>query len=518
MMSDILTRLSAVPSRPHGATETTDETYDRQLRDLVTYLKQPGLVPSTTDPNEYLQVLSPSTHSLSFLYLLRFHIQQAQKRTKRDIPDVLQPGGILWKWAVRFLRSFDPIQIRYSIHEWRQLVEVVASAALTTSKSFLALKVTRDALEQLGLCGIFTSTHLLLVRLALLSSSYTYALPITNQLLYHFPTDADHVHHGYLSCSEHAPTTTLVTNASGISSKLTHRDHLQYFLYSAMIYMALKKWDEACHCLNAVITSPTSNAVSKIMVEAYKKWILVNLLGYGKVISCSIVVSLHDVGAWLIDLNAQIPPTSKMIAPHVMRVYQSVARPYISVAEAFEKGELQKMITEIDLGQTMWQADKNTGLVSQLFEAYDKFVIVKLGKTFSALTMADVLQRTSSTAQSPLQIEEFVASLVMSGALRANLSHTPHENGTTMLRLSLGSRSDTCRQEHIRAELIRARTALNAIAQGVTQTDQTLELSRENLQFLAKSQKWSGNSDKISSSGEAGGGGDIDEDIMGDGQ
>ncbi|KAL3442119.1 hypothetical protein BJX65DRAFT_321683 [Aspergillus insuetus] len=493
-MSDVLTRLSAVPSRPHGATETTDETYDRQLRELVTYLKQPGLVPSTTDPNEYLQVLSPSTHSLSFLYLLRFHIQQAQKRTKRDIPDVLQPGGILWKWAVRFLRSFDPIQIRYSIHEWRQLVEVVASAALTSSKSFLALKVTRDALEQLGLCGIFTSTHLLLVRLALLSSSYTYALPITNQLLYHFPTDADHVHHGYFSCSEHASTTTLVTNASGISSKLTHRDHLQYFLYSAMIYMALKKWDEASHCLNAVIGSPTSNAVSKIMVEAYKKWILANLLGHGK-----------------------IPPTSKMIAPHVIRVYQSLARPYISVAEAFEKGDLQKMITEIDLGQTIWQADKNTGLVSQLFEAYDKFVIVKLGKTFSALTMADVLQRTSSTAQSPHGIEEFVASLVMSGALRASLSHAPHENGTTMLRLSLGSRCDKCREEHIRAELIRARTALNAIAQGITQTDQTLELSWENFQFLAKSQKWSGNSDKISSSGEVGGGGDIDEDLMGDG-
>jgi COP9 signalosome complex subunit 3 len=260
------------------------------------------------------QVLSPSTHSLSFLYLLRFHIQQAQKRTKRDIPDVLQPGGNLWKWAVRFLRSFDPIQIRYSLHEWRQLVEIVASAALTSSKArhfsflgplllwialtsrktLLALKVTRDALERLGLCGIFTSTHLLLVRLALLSSSYTYALPITNQLVYHFPTDADHVHHAYLSCSEHTPTTTLVTTASGISSKLSHRDHLQYFLYSAMIYMALKKWDEACHCLNAVIASPTANAVSKIMVEAYKKWILANLLGYGKVFFL-----LHsDVFAW----------------------------------------------------------------------------------------------------------------------------------------------------------------------------------------------------------------------------
>jgi hypothetical protein len=67
-------------------------------------------------------------------------------------------------------------------------------------------------------------------------------------------------------------------------------------------------------------------------------------------------MSLRGVGAWLIDLNSQIPPTSKMIAPHVIRVYQSLARPYISLAEAFEKGDLQKMITEIDIGQTIWQA------------------------------------------------------------------------------------------------------------------------------------------------------------------
>ncbi|KAL2811158.1 signalosome subunit 3 [Aspergillus granulosus] len=491
-MSDILARLSAVPTRHHTATDSTDEAYDLQLRELVVYLRQPGLIPSTSDPNEYLQALSPSIHSLSFLYLLRFQIQQAQKRTKRDIPDALQPGGNLWKWAVRFLRSFDPIQIRYSVYEWRQLVELVAR--LTYMKAVLALKVIRDALERLSPSEIFTSTHLLLVKLALRSSSYTYALPITDQLLYHFPTDTEHVHHEYLLCSEHAPSAALVTEASGISSKLSYRDHLQYFLYSAMIYMALKKWDQASHCLNAVIASPTANAVSKIMVEAYKKWILASLLGYGK-----------------------IPSTSKMIAPHVIRVYQSLARPYISLAEAFEKGDLQKMSTEVDLGQHIWQADKNTGLVSQLFEAYEKFVIVKLGRTFSALTMADVLQRTSSSSKNPHDTEEFVASLVMSNELRASLSHSPHNDGATMLRLSLGSQTHIFREEQICAKLIRARSALNTIAQGVAQTEQTLELSQENLQFLAKSQKWSGDLEKLGSSGEAGGGGDIDEDLMGDG-
>lgn len=55
-MSDFLVQLSAVPSRGHGAAITTDNDYDRQLRDLLAYLKQPGLVPSTADLNDFLEV------------------------------------------------------------------------------------------------------------------------------------------------------------------------------------------------------------------------------------------------------------------------------------------------------------------------------------------------------------------------------------------------------------------------------------------------------------------------------
>jgi COP9 signalosome complex subunit 3 len=50
-----------------------------------------------------------------------------------------------------------------------------------------------------------------------------------------------------------------------------------------MVYLALKKWSEASHFLELVMAIPTTGPVSMIMVEAYKKWVLVGLLETGKV-------------------------------------------------------------------------------------------------------------------------------------------------------------------------------------------------------------------------------------------
>lgn len=72
-------------------------------------------------------------------------------------------------------------------------------------------------------------------------------------------------------------------NNSGYSTKITYREHLEYFLYGAMVYMILKDWEKALHFLTVVVSCPVVNSVSTIMVEAYKKWILINLLKNGKV-------------------------------------------------------------------------------------------------------------------------------------------------------------------------------------------------------------------------------------------
>lgn len=83
--------------------------------------------------------------------------------------------------------------------------------------------------------------------------------------------------------SRHDSSSTYITPESGLSAKLEYRDHLLYFLYGAMILMALKKWKRALLFLEIVIMSPVVNSISKIQVDAYKKWVLVGLLYVGYV-------------------------------------------------------------------------------------------------------------------------------------------------------------------------------------------------------------------------------------------
>lgn len=84
-----------------------------------------------------------------------------------------------------------------------------------------------------------------------------------------------------LAC--HELSSQFLIGTPGFSTKITYREHLEYFLYGAMIYMVLKDWKKALHFLTVVMSCPVVNSVSMIMVEAYKKWILINLLERGKV-------------------------------------------------------------------------------------------------------------------------------------------------------------------------------------------------------------------------------------------
>lgn len=86
-----------------------------------------------------------------------------------------------------------------------------------------------------------------------------------------------------LPCVKDQSSSTFITDSSGLAGKITHQTYLEYYLYGAMIYMIRKEWDDALRFLHIVIAAPVTNTVSKIMVEAYKKWILVRLLAKGQV-------------------------------------------------------------------------------------------------------------------------------------------------------------------------------------------------------------------------------------------
>lgn len=133
-------------------------------------------------------------------------------------------------------------------------------------------------------CAVFTSTHLLLVRLCLQAKAYSCALPVLNKQICHFPISRGRPSSdSSVLCADNGLGVSFMTEASGVSSKLSYRDYLQYFLYGGMVYMALKEWRNALHFLGIVISTPGTSSVSLIMVEAYKKWVLVGLLENGRV-------------------------------------------------------------------------------------------------------------------------------------------------------------------------------------------------------------------------------------------
>ncbi|GLA97224.1 hypothetical protein AtubIFM57143_004714 [Aspergillus tubingensis] len=494
-MAEILAHLTSASSELRAISNTRDERYDTQIRDLVAYIKN---CDKDLDTQYLLDNLDPSQHTLCYLLILNIQVDSLQKRTKENVPDEIKPGNDLWARVAYFLQHFDPIQVRYAGYEWRRLVELLAHAAEVTAKPFLAVQVIKEALLRLNSPGVLTSLHVTFLRLTLLSKSYHHALPVMERWVFQFPTSSVQAYRKHISrplCSEDTFGDTFISDASGFSAKLTYRDHMRFFLYGAMIYLALKEWDKALHWLSIVISSPVNDSVSKIMIEGYKKWILASLLAHGKLIS-----------------------SPRVISAHVSKVYQTLTKPYASLVDAFERGDYPRLRAEIDIGRSVWRTDNNEGLVSQLFYAYNSFLVIKLGRTFSALTAADVAQRTLAPLAFSANIEDFVALLVMSGTLSATLVHLHGQADATMLRFFARRESYLNSEILMRTRLVEEARVLGLITKDANQCSSELQLGNESLQVLFRNQRWP-DASRVSGDavGELNGGLEIDEDIMGDG-
>lgn len=50
----------------------------------------------------------------------------------------------------------------------------------------------------------------------------------------------------------------------------------------------------------------------------------------------------------------QLMQSPEAISPHTMKIYRSLARPYITLAEAFEVNDFLKLNAEVEVGQSIW--------------------------------------------------------------------------------------------------------------------------------------------------------------------
>lgn len=494
LLSDII----SASANLHHSNHLPSDEYDRRIRDLVEYfirLQTTKALDSFANDETFLDRFDPAIDSIPYLFMLRVQIQKAHELNADSLPADLRPSGRLWTCATHFLASFDRVQIRYAGREWRLLVELVGQASQAASMPLLGATLVKDAMLRLDpSCAVFTSSHILLVRLCLQAKAYSCALPVLNKQICHFPISLGRPSSDpSVLCADHGSSVSFMTEASGVSSKLSYRDYLQYFLYGGMVYMALKMWRNAFHFLGIVISMPGTSSVSLIMVEAYKKWVLVGLLEKGKL----------------------CPPPS-ITTPHVVKVYQSLARPYIILAHAFERGDLKRLNAEIDAAKGVWCADNNLGLVSQVVGAFFSQTVIKLGKTFAALTMADLSKQVFPSPVCAEVTGSAVSSLIMSSALNATLVETKDHAEASMLRFSsIHSLSPLSRELDLQSQLKQEMKLMETLVVNLGETNNNLGLSDEYVDSLHKGQVWSGSSEvNPIVGGEVGL--EMDEDLMGD--
>jgi COP9 signalosome complex subunit 3 len=160
--------------------------------------------------------------------------------------------------------------------------------------------------------------------------------------------------------------------------------------------------------------------------------------------------------------------------------------------------------------------DRNLGLVSQVMDVFFSQTVIKLGKTFAALTVADLVKQVFPSHVCEEAAESAISSLVMSRALDATLVQTSDHAEPSMLRFSASHSLPRLPHELDLQSLIKQeRMSMETLVGSLGETNNNLGLSDEYIDSLHKGQGWSGSGDVHSGAGEEAGH-DIDEDLMGE--
>ncbi|KAL9129144.1 MAG: hypothetical protein Q9217_002319 [Psora testacea] len=440
-MDAILTQLLAFPPHPPPAPPLTDGEYDKQAKNHVQHLIQAPLGKLAGNAAGGSDVLDTGS-----------------KQKSQTISEAFTPGLPLWQKVLNFMDLFDPVQIRYGGHEIRRLIEVTAQRAIMVQKPAAAIAPIRSAILRIDpSCSTFTSSHPIITQLCLTARAFAAALPVIDKDIYHFPTISDRTAvasadslYPFL-CSNHESSSTYINTSSGLTDQLEYQHHLQYYLFGAMCYIALKDWERAMVFLEVALTSPTFNTML---------------------------------------------PLPRNVTSQAIKMYQSLSRPYTALAELFRNGieneeSAARLVAEAQAGQQVFVDESNFGLVRQVINAYRQFSVQRLEKTYAALTIAEVTRRTSDNPNDYAETGQYIVLLISAGQLNATISQLSGDPADWILRFSNASEDGPLArtEEQQYDELVRQAEKVKALIAHIKATDRKYGLSKEYIQEVKRVKK-----------------------------
>lgn len=135
--------------------------------------------------------------------------------------------------------------------------------------------------------GTFTTIHIIFTQLCLETRSYAAAEPILDNYIHTLPPKIPNaVREGLeysVPCAHVASSGEYIHQNSGHTDRVGLADIQEYYILGAMAYMGIRQFAKAQHFLEHVLVVPSANTANGLMLEAYKKWVLVSCLVEGTV-------------------------------------------------------------------------------------------------------------------------------------------------------------------------------------------------------------------------------------------
>ncbi|KAI1009251.1 hypothetical protein LB504_003414 [Fusarium proliferatum] len=389
---------------PTQAAAHSVKKYDAAIRDHVAALtslfaNQREVI--STNASQILQNIDPSIDSITFQAILLLSLQTSNPAHGSERSTLLDE-------TLRFLLNFNPLQIRYVGSEFRKLLEYVAAGTLfTTSVTVEALAAAILRLDPTG--SMFTSTHLTLAKIAYSTSWIEPALKVLDCDLTFYPGMAGQKD-AKLLCDSSLHPASFISVDTGLTGDVKSSAVLEYNHLAAQCYMSRRNWTKAYRALERVLTHPAKDkGVSKVMDEAYKRWLLVGLLKDGK--------------------EPSIPSYTATIAKNT---FSTLSTPYKSITTWFTTTNAAQLKADIEANQQVWEEDGTSSLISEVVAAYPKWQIINLRDIYVRVSISQVRLSTLSAETGEFLADDdattrLVQDMINSGLLKGELQ--PGNNG-----------------------------------------------------------------------------------------
>ncbi|KAJ8121015.1 hypothetical protein O1611_g10211 [Lasiodiplodia mahajangana] len=364
------------------------------------------------------------------------------------------------------MMTFDGRQCRYAGALMQDVMDAVGSGRILPPS--VAVEALARAILGLDPSGsMLTSSHVLLAKLAYETDNIPPALPVIDKDIVFYPGMANHETAQYLCDLELSPP-SYISKHTGFTAKLKSSVVLEYDLLCGMMYCARREWGKARAAFERCVSFPTKEmGCSKIMVEAYKRWILVSLLSEGK--------------------YSSTPPHASAVTTKTFGV---LGKHYVALATAFTTDDVHQLKQEVDKNSQLWMEDGNVGLVEEVLSSYQQWRVLSLQDVYTKISIPEIRQQTKSAETGALlnkdeDVEALIQNMIIEGMLKGVIEK--NDDGTKFL-IFLSPTTYLSEQEFAQ-ETQRAAAKLKELKSIFVATNQRLGTSKEYIKWLVKESK-----------------------------